>query len=377
MRTLLGLLGGALCVLGLLWAHGRLAPPPRAARAPVGEHVREDGGALRAVVIHYAPDAAALSAATYRDLLRALPADVTVHVACATETDCAAFRAGLAAAGVPHLDRLRPVIVGVELTTWSRDRFAAKALPGPAPGRLEVLAPPREETPFEPRAGDGVVPFAVARALGATVRTAGFAFEGGDLASSATHLFVDVNLLGRNEGRGPATRDALVAALRAEFRQEVVFLGEQLGDVPQHHIMMYVAPLGGRRVLVGDVAAGLRLLDADPAARAAVNADRAPATAARFERAARDLAAAGFEVRRAPVVVLEGGGSYVTYTNALFATERGRAVVYLPTYALAGLDRAAADLYRALGYEVRPVDVSAIWRQNGSLGCLVNVLERG
>jgi hypothetical protein len=377
MRTLLGLLLGALFALGLLWAHGRIVAPPRAAPAPVGAHVREDGGALRAVVIHYAPAAATLSLATYRDLLRALPAEVAVHVACATETDCATFRAGLAAAGVPHLDRLRPVIVGVEVTTWSRDRFAAKALGAPAPGRLEVLAPPREETPFESRAGDGVVPFAVARALGAPVRTASFAFEGGDLASTATHLFVDVNLLQRNEGRGPATRAALTQALQAEFRQEVVFLGEHFGDVPQHHIMMYLAPLGGRRVLVGDVAAGLRLLDADPAARAAVAADRSPATAARFEHAARALSAAGFAVTRAPVVVLEGGGAYVTYTNALFATERGRSVVYLPTYALAGLDRAAADLYRALGYEVRPIDVSALWRQNGSLGCLVNVIQRG
>jgi hypothetical protein len=376
VRLLLGLVLGTCCAFGLLWAHGRLAPRPGPTPVAAGLHVREDGGALRAVVIHYAPDAASLAQPTYRDLLRALPADVTVHVACATETDCAAFRDSLAAAGVPRLERLRPLVVGVEITTWSRDRFAAKALAGAGP-RLEVLVPPRAETPFEPRAGDSVVPFVVARALGAPARTAPFAFEGGDLASTATHLFADVNLLARNEGHGPGTRAALVAALRAEFRQEVVFLGEQPGDVPQHHLMMYVAPLGGRRVLVGDVAAGLRLLDADPAARAAVAADRAPATAARFEVAARELAAAGFEVTRAPVVVLEGGGAYVTYTNALFATERGRPVVYLPTYALAGLDRAAAELYRRLGYEVRPVDVAAIWRQNGSLGCLVNVVERG
>jgi hypothetical protein len=67
----------------------------------------------------------------------------------------------------------------------------------------------------------------------------------------------------------------------------------------------------------------------------------------------------------------------VTYTNALFATEGGRPVVYLPTYRLPRLDEAAAGLYRSLGYAVRPIDVSAIYRNNGSLGCLVNVLERG
>jgi len=157
----------------------------------------------------------------------------------------------------------------------------------------------------------------------------------------------------------------------------VVFLGERDGDVPRHHIMMYLAPLGGRRVLVGDVAWGLRLLDAEPAARGGLAVERDPATAARFDFAARALAAAGFEVHRAPVVVLAGAGSYVTYTNALFASEAGRPVVYLPTYALPRLDGAAAALYRRLGYEVRPVDVAAIYRQNGSLGCLVNVLARG
>jgi hypothetical protein len=55
--------------------------------------------------------------------------------------------------------------------------------------------------------------------------------------------------------------------------------------------------------------------------------------AARFDRAAALLAARGFAVTRVPVVVLPGAGSYVTYTNALY-------------------------------------------RLNGSLGCLVNVMAR-
>ena len=38
----------------------------------------------------------------------------------------------------------------------------------------------------------------------------------------------------------------------------VVHAQDAVGDVPQHHIMMYVAPLGGRRVLVGDPAAPAR-----------------------------------------------------------------------------------------------------------------------
>jgi hypothetical protein len=300
MRILAGLVLGILVSLGLVYGHGRITRPPLAAAVVTGAHVREDGGELKAILVHHSPGAAVLSVPIYSALLRALPATTTVHVACTTDTDCAALRSELAAAGVPHLERLRPVIVGAEITTWSRDRFAARHVAE----RLEVLAPPRTATPFEGRAGDGVVPFALGRTLGVVARTAAFAFEGGDLASTGDALFVDVNLLARQQAWRPMTRAELVAALRAEFSQEVVFLGQRDGDVPQHHLMMYAAPLGGRRVLVGDPAWGARLLDADPAARDAVPADRSAAMAARFERAADELKGHGFEVLRAPVVVL-------------------------------------------------------------------------
>jgi hypothetical protein len=377
MRALGGLLLGTLLSLSLLWGWERLAghaAPPAPAR---GAHVREDGGELRAILIQYTPAASALALPTYVDLMKALPAELPVYVGCATDTDCAGLRAGLQAAGATGLERLRPMVTGVEITTWSRDRFAAKAVPRPSgPPLLEVLAPPAEQTPFEARAGDAVVPFAMGRTLAASTRTSPFAFEGGDLCSTERYLFVDVNLLARNEGRGLAAREALLGALRREFAQEVVMLGDHPGDVPQHHIMMYMTPLGGRRVLVGDVGWGLRLLDADTGGRT-LAADRSPEMAARFERAATELASRGFEVVRAPVVPLEGGGAYVTYTNVVLADEGGRKVVYLPRYGIAALDTAGARTYRDLGYDVRPLDVSRIYRLGGSVGCLVNILARG
>ena len=72
-----------------------------------------------------------------------------------------------------------------------------------------------------------------------------------------------------------------------------------------------------------------------------------------------------------------GAGSYVTYTNALFDRRGAQRIVYLPTYALPALDAAAQHVYEAQGFEVHPIDVSPIYRLNGSLGCLVNVLARG
>jgi hypothetical protein len=50
--------------------------------------------------------------------------------------------------------------------------------------------------------------------------------------------------------------------------------------------------------------------------------------------------------------------------------------VYLPVYNVPALDAEATRIYQALGYRVVPIDVSTIYKLNGSLGCLVNVLAR-
>jgi hypothetical protein len=142
--------------------------------------------------------------------------------------------------------------------------------------------------------------------------------------------------------------------------------------------MMYMVPLDDHTIAVGDLAAGRALLARDPAGAAFALDPDEDAYARRFDHAAELLAARGFAVVRVPALVLPGGGSYVTYTNALFDRRAdGTRVVYLPTYALPTLDAAGRAFYEARGYEVHPIDVSAIYHLNGSLGCLVNVLARG
>jgi hypothetical protein len=140
--------------------------------------------------------------------------------------------------------------------------------------------------------------------------------------------------------------------------------------------MMYMVPLDDATVAVGDIRAGLALLAHEPAG-AELDLDDAELQARRFDRAAELIAARGFHVVRFPALVLDGGGAFVTYTNALFDRRGETRIVYLPTYGLPMLDRAAAQLYAAQGFEVHPIDVSSIYRLDGSLGCLVNVLARG
>jgi len=336
--------------------------------------VAEDASApLSRIAIHYAPSADAVALPVWRQLFRALPARVRVEVEVATAADYDRFQDELDRAGIGDRSRFHRVVIGREITTWSRDRFAA--LVG-ADGEGAILAPPRVETAFGARAGDMESPHALSRAIyGDDARTSRVVFQGGDLAASARTLFVGAELELRSRGRGDADRAHLDAELHRHFDEDIVWLGDAPGDVPHHHVMMYMVPLDAHTVLVGDPREGARLaagagLDLDP---------DLDGLARQFDRVAAIVAARGFRVVRVPVAVLDGKGAYVTYTNALFDREPGpggRPIVYLPTYAVPALDDAATRLYQRLGYVVRPIDVSGIFRLNGSLGCLVNVLAR-
>jgi hypothetical protein len=242
-----------------------------------------------------------------------------------------------------------------------------------------VLAPPRVDVLTAARAGDWQAPFALARTVyDYDPRIADFVFEGGDLAASRKLILADANLIMHNMGRGEATREALEAKLRAQFGQELVWLGDTPGEVPEHHIMMYAVPLDDASVAVGDVKLGQELLRGEPAGAELPVDPNVDLLARRFDRAAELLAARGLHVSRLPVVVLRGAGSYVTYTNALFDRDRvtGDKVVYLPIYRLPALDMAAHKAYEALGFRVIDLDLSTIYTLNGSLGCLVNVMAR-
>ncbi|HEY1811247.1 MAG TPA: hypothetical protein VGG74_02765 [Kofleriaceae bacterium] len=338
-------------------------------RDPVRLVPESPSGALRRIAIHYAPNADRVALDVWKQLFAVLPATVEVEVEVARVEDFARFIRELAA--TPNLARMHPVIVGAPITTWSRDRYAAL-------DDGTILAPPRVESSEAARAGDARSPIAISRALYARdPQTAGFAFEGGDLAATPHFVFADANLAARNLARVGDTIDraAIERELQHRLSQQLVWLGDKPGEVPRHHIMMYMMPLDDTTVAVGDVRAGVALLGHEPAGDS-LELDDTELQAKRFDRAADLLAARGFHVVRVPALVLDGGGSFVTYTNALFDRRGDTRIVYLPTYALPVLDRAAEAFYAQQGFEVHPIDVSPIYQLDGSLGCLVNVLSR-
>jgi hypothetical protein len=338
-------------------------------REPARLVPEDPSGALRQLAIHYAPTADRVALGVWKQLFAVLPASVDVEVEVARAEDFARLIRELG--DTPNLARMHPVIVGAPITTWSRDRYAAL-------DDDTILAPPRVESVEVARAGDARSPVAISRALyDRDPETAGFAFEGGDLAATPRFVFADANLAARNLARGGdvVDRAAIERELQHRLSQQLVWLGDKPGEVPQHHIMMYMMPLDDTTVAVGDVRAGVALLGREPAGDG-LDLDDTELQAKRFDRAAELLAARGFHVVRVPALVLDGGGSFVTYTNALFDRRGETRIVYLPTYALPALDRAAEDFYAQQGFEVHPIDVSPIYKLDGSLGCLVNVLAR-
>ncbi len=335
--------------------------------------VAEDASApLSRIAIHYAPGSDRVALGIWKQLFAVLPARVDVQVEVTARVDFDRLIRLLR--GTPNLARLHPVIVGAPITTWSRDRYAALVDDS---GAGEILAPPRVETPFVGRAGDARSPGAISQAIyHRDPRIANIVFEGGDLAATPRWVFADVNLAARNLGRAEADPASVQRELHRRLGQDLVWLGDAVGDVPRHHIMMYMVPLDDTTIAVGDVRAGIALLAHEPAG-ADLQLDDLETEARRFDRAAELLAARGFKIVRVPVLVLAGAGSYVTYTNALFDRRGAKRIVYMPTYSLPALDTAAQRFYEAQGFEVHPIDVTPIYRLNGSLGCLVNVLARG
>lgn len=367
-------LGLAAAAVVLPMLDGRGGPPGLHA----GPLLSDCDGRLRDLVIHHVPESADITAGVYDGLLRHLPADVTVHVVCA---DAAAFDDLAGRAGTVQCT-LAPVVVGHPITTWSRDRWLA--LESAQPGGPTVLLAPRGEDgadAWPERRGDERVAADLAAALGRSVTAArsDLYFDGGDFVADNETVFVTPAVLRRNLQRTVETREELIEHLSAALGRRVVLLDE----APDHHAGMFMMPVGDRTVLVGDPAAGLRLMDpeGDGAADALLppeGADTSAETQRRFDAVARQCHEEGYRVVRIPMAPGRDGRTYLTHVNVILDGRDGRRVVTMPVFRGAdALNDAAERTWRNLGWEVRRVDCTACYPHFGSLRCLVNVLRRG
>lgn len=365
--------------LGLAAAFGVLAlrRGPATPEPAAGPLVSECDGAIRRVALHYNEAAGETVGPTYRDFLRQLPADVDVRVVC---TSIQAFDALSQRVG-PTDCRLTPVVVDHAITSWARDRWLALGPTRDAPATL--LCPHAEDGAdvWPARKGDQRVGDDLAASVGGGVRArrSDLYFDGGDFDADGETAFARPSILLRNVQRTAATREAVIAAAEAMLRRKVVVLD----GAPDHHVGMYLMPVGNRTVLVGDPHLTEEALARSPAEAATVAAflpggpDFTAATAAHFEAVADRCREAGYRVVRIPTAPGSDGRTYITYVNAIIDERDGRRTVYMPKYTFAeGLNREATAAWESLGYAVKPVECDGCARNFGTLHCLVNVMQR-
>jgi hypothetical protein len=352
-------------------------PAPRVvAPAPV---VADDGGALGEVLMHYVPELEPTFAETYRDFLVSLAPDTRVDfvVQHGKRASLDAFLARVAPSIHP-----RVVEVDVPIGIWSKDR--ALVLASPSDARIPLLVPPRPRPGEGSRPGDWEIVPALAREMPDRfeVRRIPLAFDAGDFTIAGDRVLVDPNLFARNASRGVRSPADLRARVASLLGREVVLLGDAVGDVPRHHMSMYMAALDGDVALVGDPAAGARILgegfspgETSAETGAPLRADAGGETVARFDRAAQALERAGFRVVRIPTIAFDDK-TYFAYTNGVFETHGGERIARMPTFDVPALDSAARSVYESLGWRVVPIRARKVYTQHGTIGCLVNVLAR-
>ncbi len=394
----LGIALGLMVATGVLWLRWRQAAPPLPApeKKLAGGVLREDAGALGEILVHYVPALETLLADAYGDFLGTLPSSTrVVAVIPKPAAGSEAARDGLSRM-LARVDpsgalagRTRVVEVEGPISVWSKDRALVLA-PDQGATRTGFAIPLPPDPRWKERANDWRTLEQVAGAMPDRfyVRQLPIEFDAGDFDIAGDGVIVDDNLVTKNRKRGVGDAGELRKLLEGALARPVVVLGHTDGDVPRHHLSMYMAALAppgtldARVALVGDPREARAMLggefvpgETDPDTGEPLRADFSDAMLARFDFAAAALAAAGWHVVRIPEVPFLDK-TYMAYTNGVYETRGGARVAWMPTFDLPALDARATAIYESLGWQVHPVRARKLYAYHGTIGCLVNVLAR-
>lgn len=365
MAGLAGVTGGLLTAAVLSSGLSTLSGPS----SPV--MVSDVHGALSDICIQYRSDFSDASLETLASFLSALSGSVRVRVIVAERKEFDELLRGLAGRGVVPRCRLLAVETGFAITPWAKDRFVSLRS-----GEGPVLGVPRAcGVGAGPRGNDERVPRRLAADPDLSCRALPFMFDGGDLISDGQTVFVAATALARNPPLDVDDRPGLIATVAAGLGLPVLVLGDSADAVPDHHIGMYLTPLGDGRVAVADPDWGMALYRGGPLP-GGVQAERDDRVFARFKTVAAELTAAGYELVRIPLLLTDRPRVWVTYNNAVLEERDGRRQIFMPVYGIPELDAAAKAAFEHAGWDVVEIPVGRLYTYTGSLRCLVGVIGR-
>lgn len=346
---LLGFAFGFLVVLAICVGLGRalLAPPTV---------LSECDGSIKTLAIQFTRESAGRLWPTIQAFLRQTDPSIEVIAVCGNQEDEAAFLKLRKQIPQRHVET---VVVGAEITGWSKDRFLVA-------GR-NLLTPRAAPSVLAGRSNDARVAPAIALRFPGRFRAVDtrLDFDAGDVVCSRSFAFYSREL----EGKNPGIKDLRGALAETTGKKPVFITG-----APGHHVGTFAAPIDDGTLIVGDPDLGKGLWT-DGGTRALGVPDWSEAATQPFRNAITALGSSGFRVLRVPTAYL-GPKVYLTYTNAVIDNRGGRRIAFMPEYGVTELDDASARVYREAGFEVRSVPVRGVFRLCGTIGCLVNVLER-
>ena len=341
-------------------------------RGPHTRLVAEDASApLSRIAIHYAPSSDQVALGVWRQLFAALPPEVEVDVEVAAAGDFDRFEHLIAADG--HLERFHPVVVGThdhDVVARPLRRARRRRRPRLDPRAAAPRGPDVPRAPATParRSRSRARSTTASRASPTSCSRAAISRR------RRTLVFADVNLAGRNLGHGASDRASIEREIAPPTRA-AARLARRRGRrraAPPHHDVHDAARRShdrGRRH-----PRGRRAARATDAARARRRRRRGRALRSRRRASCRRAASRSCACPRscspAPARTSR------TRTRCSIAAAAASASSTCRPTRCPRSTRAGARVLRGQGFEVHPIDVTPIYRLNGSLGCLVNVLAR-
>lgn len=340
-------------------------------------------GRLQEILLQYVPNLAAELEPTYDDLFENLPIDVQVKVVCPNDSAATAFDARWGMAQRAEGRCVEVINVDRPITVWARDRRISRV--GNGTGSPAAAVVPRASTEYgEEYRNDLLVSYLLEDRGVWPLGDDTFVYvEGGNIVANGRHVFVGANVIAENEALGSDASTVERELLRILGRPYVL-VGDPDQQTPWCHIDMYFTPVDDQTVLVASTGVANMLLASETGLQDDLQAagieEEYPGDAGerswQFDAVAAQLTDYGYNVIRLPALADPDEDWMVTYNNVLMERRDGRRIVYMPVYDLSALDRIAEAVYRGLGFDVRPIDVSQVFRNGGAVRCLVNVLSR-